>query len=264
MFNAIYCEFFKLRKSHFYSSIILITCFMPLTLLLGWALQGHYVVWHGYIFQIEQLTFMFLTVPLSTLITSYIFSREFSYKTMPSLFCYPINKAKIFLSKLITAAILIAVTIFFQLFLTILCGFFLNHEQFTSEILFIHLKINLYHVLSLYAILPIAIFITLLCKNMIIPLIYAFVISVSNMFIWSGASARHLYSMGLFFKSACNYIPTYHPLLSLTNCIKQSKGNEHTISTSFPLSSSSIIVDLLVFAVVLSLCVLYYYKSDVK
>lgn len=264
MFNSIYCEFLKLKKSHFYLSIILITCVMPLTLFLGWSIQGHYVIWHAYLFQMEQMTFMFLTIPLSALIAAYIFAREFSYKTMSTLFCYPVNKTKIFFSKLITIAILTAIAIIFQLLLTIFLGFFLNHSQFTSEILFTHLKIALYNILTLYAISPIAILITLLCKNIIVPLIYSFGISISNVFILTLINSKNLGSIGTFFKGNCIYIPTYHPLLSFTNCLNQSKGNEITVSVNSPLTGASIAVDLIVFIAVTCLCIFYYSKCEVK
>lgn len=264
MFNAIYCEFYKLKKSHFYSSILLISCLIPLTLFLGWSIQGHYVIWNEYFFQMEQMTFMFLTIPLSALIAAYIFSKEFSNKTMSTLLCYPLNKVKIFFSKLVVIAFLIAMVIFFQLLLTMIFGFFLNHSQFTIETLFIHLKLTLFHLLTLYFIAPIPIFITLLCKNVLVPLIYGFVVSVSNVFIFTLTNSRNCGIIATYFKDNCIYIPTYHPLLSYTNFMKQSSNGTIIISTNPPLPTSSMVVDLIAFIIVLTLSILYFYKADVK
>lgn len=264
MLNSIYCEFLKLKKSHFYLSIILIACIMPLTLFLGWLVQGHYVIWNRYLFQMEQLAFMFLTITLSSLIAAYIFAREFSQKTMSTLFCYPVNKTKIFFSKLITMAIFTAIAIIFELLLSISLGFFLNHEPFTSKILFNHLIVALYNILALYAISPIAILITLLCKNIVVPLIYSFAISIINVLVLTLINSKNLGSIGNFLKDNCPYIPTYHPLLSFTNCFSQSKGNEVIVSVNSPLTGASIAVDLIVFIAVTSLCIFYYSKCEVK
>lgn len=264
MLNAIYCEFLKLKSSHFYLSILLIASIMPLGLFLGWSLQNHYVDWNRYFFQMEQMSFMVVTIPISTLISAYIFGREFSSKTMTTLFCYSINKIKIFFSKLIIIMILTALAIIFQLLITILLGFFLNHAQLTNTILFIHLKITAINLLNLYAILPLAILITLIIKNIVVPLIYSFVISIGNVVILTITTSQKGSTIAKFFKNNCDYLPTYHPLLSFSNCISESNNNKIIVSLKQPLTVTNISVDLLFFIFVTFLCILYYSKCEVK
>lgn len=264
MLSSIYCEFFKLKRSHFYLSILLIASIMPLTLFLGWALQNHYVNWNKYFFQIEQMTFMVVTIPISTLISAYIFGREFSSKTISTLFCYPINKLKIFFSKLIVIMILTALAIIFQLLITILFGFILNHAQLTNTILFIHLKIAAINLLTLYAILPLAILITLVIKNIAVPLVYSFIISVGNVAILTITHSEIGSTLGNFLKATCDYVPTYYPLLSFSNCISESNSSKIMLSLKQPLTGTSIAVDLLFFIFVTFLCILYYSKCEVK
>lgn len=264
MFNAIYCEFLKLKKSKFYLYLLIITCFFPIASssnLLGTSTSIH---WTSYIFQTWQWTPGLLTIPVSTLIVSYIFTKEFHFKTMSTLFCYPLNKSKIFFSKLIAAVILIAFVMLFQFLLVILIGLSLKHDELTSQIFFIYLKINLYELFCIYAILPIGLLISLVCKNSILPLIYSFILSLANMYISIYILKLKTDYMGSFLYNNQDYFATYHPMLVFQNCVKPIKTLMNISLSSVPLHASSIIIDSLVFAIGIILCLSYYSKCEIK
>lgn len=265
MCNVIYCEFLKIKKSHFYLSLILVVSILPIGLTFFVNKSNFLRCGLNYIFYVEQLSFKFLTIPLSTLIASYIFTREFSLKTMSNLFCYPASKIKIFFSKLVLADLLTAGIILFQLFLVFLLGSLFNHARLTNNILLVYLKLNLYHISCLYAILPIAILIALLCKNSIVPFIYSTIVCICNLYISAFIPMANKNALGYTLKSNCDYIPTYFPVKVLSNCFNVSEGKVPSIiQNTILLNTTNIIVALVVFVFGTVLCCLYYCKYEIK
>lgn len=257
MYDAIYCEFLKLKRSYFYLVIFLIALFFPGTLCLGWLGQGSHVYWDKYIYQVEQMNFLFMNLSMYALIASYIFSREFSYNTSNTLFSYPLSRIKVFVSKFIVIILIIMATIVIQLALTLLTGLFLPHDALTTDIIINHLKLNGCILLFEIAILPIAIFISLLTKNVIGPIIYSGLATLINMFLVSFAD-----------QSISEKIPFIYPLNILTSAVKSvGKGELGKFvidASSIQLSCTVIIIAILTFLIGMSLSIVYYVKSDIN
>jgi len=256
MYNAIYCEFLKLKKSYFYLVLVLVTCFLPVTLFLGWLGQGKFVTWNKYINQVESMTFTLTNISMYALISAYVYTREFSCNTAQTIFSYPISRTKIFLSKFI---VIIAVTfcmMVFQLLLTFLGGLLLPHETLTKEILLGHVRMNFYALMYQYAIIPIAIFIALLSKNVIMPMVYGGLLTMSNLFILS---------FGKKFIVDC--IPSIYPILILTKSVKYSGKGETTKividNSGAILSNLNITIAISTFIIGMLICIIYYLKADV-
>lgn len=255
MFNAIYCEFLKLKKSYFYLVLAAITCFFPILLCLGWGAQGAFVTWNKYIFQVEQMSFMFINIAMYTLISSYIYTREFSCNTANSMFSYPISRTKIFMSKFIVILLITLSITVLQILLTALGGLLLPHEELTKQILLSHLRINLYALLFQYVLLPIAIFISLLSRNVIMPMVYGGLVTVANMF-----------AIGFKNNSISEYIPIIYPIKILFNSFKSSKvdmGKMVIVNSREILSNTSIIIAISTFVIGMLLCIIYYSKEDI-
>ena len=256
MYNAIYCEFLKLKKSNFYLVLVLLTCFFPVMLCLGWLGEGDVVTWNVYIGLVEEMGIIMINLTMYALICAYIYTREFSCNTAQTLFAYPIGRIKIFISKFIVITIMIVCVTFFQMLLTILGGLLLPHEALTREILLGHLRINFYTLIYQYAIIPIAIFIALLSKNVIMPMIYGGLLTVSNLFLLSSGN-----------KIIVNYIPSFYPILILKNSLKTlGKGETSTKvidNAGLILPNLSIGIAIFTFIIGISLCIIYYLKADI-
>lgn len=256
MYNAIYCEFLKLKKSYFFLVLALLVSFFPALLCVGWLGQGAYVRWNRYIFQVESMTFLFINVAMYAMISSYIFSREFSCNTAQTVYSYPVSRTKIFIAKFIVVVIITLFMMILQLLLTILGGMILPHEGLTKEIILGHLRINFYALIFQYAILPIAIFISLLSRNIIMPLVYGGLVTVVN------ASVT-----GLEVKYILEYVPLMFPLEILFNSLKSaSKGDRDNIiftGSGVALPNLSIIIAVVTFIIGISLCIGYYFKADI-
>lgn len=256
MYNAIYCEFLKLKKSYFYIVLALLVSFLPATLFLGWLRQGQYVTWNDYILQVESMTFMVVNIVMYAMIASHVFSREFSCNTAQTLYSYPISRIKVFISKFIVIIVIIFSMMLLEILLTILGGMMLPHEELTKEILLGHLKINLYGLIYSYSILPLAIFIALLSRNIIAPIVYGGGVTVINLFI-----------LGSGDKSIMDYIPSMYPLVILFDSLKKvGKGESEKIiieSSGVILPNLSITIAVITFIVGIALCVGYYFKADI-
>jgi len=264
MYNAIYCEFLKLKRSKFYLFLLIVTCLFPLSSCDNFLGTNRTIHWTSYIFQAWQFTPGFLSIPVSTLIVSYIFTKEFHFKTMSTLFCYPLSKTKVFFSKLIASGILIAFYILFQFLLVILIGLLLKHDELTSQIFFGYLKINLYELFCMCTILPIGLLISLVCKNTIVPLIYSFIISLTNMYISIYILKLKTDSTGSFLYNNQDYFVTYYPMLVFQNCVKSIKTVMNISLDSVPMQTSSILIALISFSIGIVLCLLYYSKCEIK
>ncbi|MBU3201230.1 ABC transporter permease [Clostridium estertheticum] len=181
MFNLIYCEFLKLKKSYLFLTIAIIILLPPILLYIKWHAEYNLIIWDMYLFQEETSSTALINLPMYVFISSYIYTREFSYNTAQTLFSYSITRTKIFISKFLTIITMISCIMILQLLFTVLAGLLLPHEALTKSIIIDHLKMNLYILFAQYAILPIAIFIAQVSRNIILPMVYGGIITVFNM-----------------------------------------------------------------------------------
>ncbi|MHC1685134.1 MAG: ABC transporter permease [Clostridiaceae bacterium] len=256
MYNAIYCEFLKLKKSNFFIVLALMVSFFPGVLCAGWLAQGQYVTWNHYILQAESMAFILINAAMYAVIASYIFSREFSCNTAQTLYSYPVSRIKIFIAKFLVIIIIIFFMMVIQLLLTILGGMILPHEEVTKEIILAHLKVNSYALIFQFDILPIAIFISLLSRNIIAPIVYGGLVTVTNACV-----------MGAGVKTIMDYVPSMYPILILFNSFKTVVNGESEstvfIESGLTLPSLSYTIAFITFMIGVSLCIGYYYKADI-
>lgn len=256
MIRMIQCELLKLRKSKFYLAIILASCIYPILLFVGNIGDSKLLDWNQYIFSVETASFMIIIPPVSCLISAYIFSKEFSSGMCQNLFCYPESRTKLFIAKLITIMLLVVSLLIIQIFVTILLGFISPHKLLTMKIMNTHFKLYLYIIFVQCCILPICILITLILKNLIIPLIYGFILSVCNLFI-----STYFIVVGLkssVVKNIVYNIPTFYNMPILYSCFKNKNGKAIAIKCNQILPTQSIIICITTFIIVNVICVLYY------
>lgn len=180
MFNIIYSEFLKLKKSY-----VLAIAFIGGVLLPGIEFAStigqdfsdlSQVQIQDFIksqmINIEMLSFQFLFIIIFSLIVGHVFTREFTDKTANILYTYPISRIKIFAGKFATVGILILFTYLIQFLLSylsvyIVFGLFPSTEYISNDI-----KVNVYSALLQLIVIPIPMFIAHITKNIIFPIIY--------------------------------------------------------------------------------------------
>ncbi|MPQ30371.1 hypothetical protein E4V42_02805 [Clostridium estertheticum] len=252
MFNLIHCEFLKLKKSYLFLTIAIIILLPPILLYIKWHAEYNLIIWDMYLFQ-EEGCMTLINLPMYVFISSYIYTREFSYNTAQTLFSYSISRTKIFISKLLTILIMTGCIMILQLLFTALAGLLVPHEPFTMGIVLGHLKMNIYILVAQYAILPIAIFIAQASRNIILPMVYGGIITVFNMCV-PQIKVRII-----------EYLAITYPIQIMNNSFKTNIYNQDImiINNSIPLPSVSIVLAISTFIIGITMCIAYYLKTDI-
>ncbi|MBU3100081.1 MULTISPECIES: ABC transporter permease [Clostridium] len=253
MFNLIHCEFLKLKKSYLFLTIAIIILIPPILLYIKWHSEYNLIIWDMYLFQEEISSTALINLPMYVFISSYIYTREFSYNTAQTLFSYSISRPQIFISKFLTIVIMTSCIMILQLLFAVLAGLLLPHEPLTMGIVLGYLKINIYILVAQYAILPIAIFIAQVSRNIILPMVYGGIITVFNICVPQLKSG------------IIEYLPITYPIQIMTNSFKTNiyRQDIMIINNSIPLSSVSIVLAILTFIIGITMCITYYLKTDI-
>ncbi|MCB2308110.1 ABC transporter permease [Clostridium estertheticum] len=253
MFNLIHCEFLKLKKSYLFLTIAIIILIPPILLYIKWHSEYNLIIWDMYLFQEEISSTALINLPMYVFISSYSYTREFSYNTAQTLFSYSTSRPQIFISKFLTIVIMTSCIMILQLLFAVLAGLLLPHEPLAMGIVLGHVKMNFYILVAQYAILPIAIFIAQVSRNMILPMVYGGIITVFNM------SVTQLKS------GIIEYLAITYPIQIMTNSFKTNiyRQDIMIINNSIPLSIVSIMLAISTFTIGITMCITYYLKTDI-
>lgn len=189
MFNIIYSEFLKLKKSYLFTTAVIASVFLPSIAFIVSLSNDYsditsvlkYTFIKDYRANIEVNCFCFLHTVLFSLIAGYIFSREFADKTDNVIYTYPISRTKIFIGKLITLYIIISfiyVVQFLAMYLSLCIAW---HEFPSNNFIITDMKVNVYSLLMQFILMPIPILIANITKNIIFPVVYGVLGALSCM-----------------------------------------------------------------------------------
>lgn len=180
MFNIIYSEFLKLKKSYIIIIALIGAVFIPIVMFIE---MGRDTSIKNYIVNIDFFQIQIIYIVIFSLISSYIFSREFTDKTANVLYCYPISRMKVFFGKLITILILI-LSIYGINFLIRISILYVGWGwEEVKEVLNCEIKTLVYSLLAQLLIIPIPILIGNVSKNIIFPVIYGVIGAISSIFM---------------------------------------------------------------------------------
>ncbi len=244
----IYCEFLKFKRSKVRLIVFLGTLVTPLLAIIN-GIKNHFMHTENAVtlFGIYDSAFMFLMLlfgPLIfSIIASYLFSREYTEKTLKTLFVVPISKKKFLSSKFITLFLCILFLMLISwteiLILGWICNIAFGIEQFNfPTALFFLIKMILGAILLYFTITPFA-FLAMYTRGFVIPMIVASIIVLGNVILSSSPIA-------VFFPWTASY-------LIVNNRIRQS---------ACPASISFLII-FLVFLFSYIYSILLFEKSDI-
>jgi bacitracin transport system permease protein len=180
MFNIVYSEFLKLKKSYILIITLISGLLMPGVQFAGtWGtemaqvpeeVKERYMMNH--ILNIEMMSFHFIYIVIFSLIAAYIFTREFTDKTTNILYSYPIDRVQILIGKYIVVCILVLLVYVIQ-FIASYLGLYIVWRQLPSAgFISNDIKVNMYSALLQFILIPIPIFIGNITKNIIFPIVY--------------------------------------------------------------------------------------------
>lgn len=181
MFDGLYSEFLKLKKTGYYILILLagLICLQLTTMNKELIFQLN---WYGYFFKFEVVAFsIFFTLVVPNIVAT-IFVREFRYNTATTLFCYPYARTWIFINKFMMSIIVTALLYATSYIFIILGGVIFLKETLTIEPLINNLKIFLVSYIFQIALIPLTILVALVSKSMIICSIYSMMLVIGNIY----------------------------------------------------------------------------------
>ena len=188
MGNIICSEFIKLKKSFIIPLVLLGGIVLPvmyffLALNMDYDTVRRSTSAKDFLRNIHIMQGQFLNNIIFPLIGGYIFSREYANKTADVLYSYPVSRLKIFISK-ITVIFTLIVGVYFLNFLAslITIGNLLGLDE-VRNIFSIEFKTCLISALLQILIIPIPVLMGIVGKNIILPVIYGVIGSVTSMLL---------------------------------------------------------------------------------
>ncbi|OOM16395.1 ABC transporter permease [Clostridium saccharobutylicum] len=196
MFNIIYSEFIKLKKSYILIIALISAILMPGIQIIN-DIENDYTTIplndRGRFFQrdvvdIDRISILMIYIIIFCLISAYVFSREYTDKTANILYTYPISKERIFVGKFITIYMIIIFVYLIQIITTYLGLYVVWGKLPPIQFIIKDIKINIYSMLLQFLLLPIPVLIANLTKNIIFPIIYGLLATIIvGLLLGSGA-----------------------------------------------------------------------------
>ncbi|OFI05996.1 ABC-2 family transporter protein [Clostridium acetireducens DSM 10703] len=243
MYNAVYCEFLKLKRSPISLLLILGIVAEPLIMLFGQLYRQDIVEWEIYMGNIEAMMFLVMGLIFFTLIASYTYAREFTERVSCITYSYPISKTKVFVAKLLTLFTCIFIVYVLQFITMIITGCSIDHEPLDMNFVMLNIKIYFYSMLFQFAITPLAIFITSVSKNLVLPMIYSIIGTLINLVV--GQNQDYSVYFPLCYPSV--------PLMSLKFNNMKLIINKYTIE-----------IAIVFFIITILASIFYYEKCDIS
>lgn len=184
MLDLLYSEFLKLKKSKTIILIILISILFPVFWFLITPFNTQKQTWIIYTSNSEDIMFMVVGVIAFVLLSSHIFVREYSYDTMKLIYSYPVSKISIFISKVLTIYVLIAIIYFLHFIIVFAGGIVVIDEPLTKDFLFRHVEAYINSIILEFSLVPLLIFLINIFKNTIASAMIALFILISNFCIY--------------------------------------------------------------------------------
>lgn len=188
MRNIICSEFIKLKKSFIIPLVVIGGIFLP-AMYFGSNLNMDYDTIRRSTSAIDILSninimqIQFLNTVLFSLIGGFIFSREYSDKTADVLYSYPISRMKIYIGKAIVVFTLIILVYILNVSSSLITiGTSLGLDE-VRKVVFLECKTCIISALLQVLIIPIPMLIGIISKNIIMPVIYGVIGSVTSMFM---------------------------------------------------------------------------------
>jgi bacitracin transport system permease protein len=164
--------------------------------------------WVIYTSNSEDIMFMLVGIIVFILLSSYIFLREYSDNTLKVLYSYPVSKTSIFISKVLTIYILIALIYLLHFIIVFGSGLLVIHESLTKVFFYKHMLAYISSMIFQFSLVPLLIFLINIFKNTTASAM----ISVFALF-----SNFYMYEIGRY-----NYWPfilPYIPIMNLSRAI---------------------------------------------
>ena len=198
MLDMIYCEFLKLKRSKICLIAFLGTLVTPL-LVLMMRIKDLLSSPYALLFDFYDSAFVFLVPLFAPLIFSivgtYLFSREYTEKTLKTVFVVSVSKERFLIGKFITlflcTLLLMILTWTEILVLAVLCNIVFEIQQLTFLSAFYFLVKMIYGGILLYAVVTPVVYFAIRSKGFFAPVLIAAVIALSDVILMGSPAAAY-------------------------------------------------------------------------
>lgn len=208
MFNLVYSEILKLKRSSTILYLTLSSIFFPVVAFILTMIINHKPTWKEYVNNLEDVMFMAVGILIFTLLSSYVFLREYSDNTKRELYSHPISKMSIFTSKMLAIYIIIVLIYVLHFIIVFFGGLLALQEPLNKEFFFTHLRVNLESMILQFSIVPLLIFLTNIAKNFIVSTL----VGVFALFVNAYTYITHNYEY-------CPFMLPYMPVLGFDTAV---------------------------------------------
>lgn len=184
MFNLVYSEILKLKKSKTLIFIIISSLLFPVLWCLITPFNIYKQTWVTYTTETEDIMFMLVGIIVFVLLSSYIFLREYSDNTVKVLYSYPVSKISIFISKMLTIDIIVAVIYLLHFIIVFAGGRLVITQSLTKEFFLMHISVYITSMIMQFALVPLLIFIINILKNTTASAMIAVFVLFSDFFVY--------------------------------------------------------------------------------
>ena len=249
MFNLIYSEFLKLRRTHIIPLIVLgailipfIQCFTIAAICNACPDESLKMqTLKNSLMNINLIQIPAVNTLIISLVASFIFIKEFTNKTNNVIYSYHISRMKIFIAKYITIFILCSILYLINFIAIVLVIYIGYGIEGLNRIFIMQLEVNLSSLLLQIFEIPIVIFIASVSKNLIIPSVYSIISAFSGFLIFNSGIYMQL-------------IPTMLPSIPVSRILQ---GD--------PIDYIAVIITAVsTFVLFLFLCTWYWKKVDIQ
>jgi bacitracin transport system permease protein len=216
MFNVVYSELLKLKKSYILVITLISGLLMPGVQFIGARrndfdqvpeeVKEKFLMNH--ILNIEMMSFHFIYIVIFSLIAAYIFTREFTDKTTNILYSYPIGRVQILIGKYIVVCILVLLVYVIQFIASYLGLYIVWRRLPSADFISNDIKVNIYSALLQFILILIPIFIGNITKNIIFPIVYGVLGAVVGLVLLMFMSKGSIY--GQICPLTLPALPVYH------------------------------------------------------
>lgn len=184
------------------------------------------------------------------ILTGYIYTREYQQRTINTVFTYSFSRIKVFAAKIIITIPLMIGMFLLTILFTVAFGLFLTKERILFDTLLDFVKINMEMVFINLLLLPIAILVSIISKNVIAPIVLGIM---------------YILCYPLLDKPFSVYVPGCLPSLFATH-FTSLLGKNHPVMTHFevlPDINTAFQTLIVVSAISFITSIIYYRNSDV-
>lgn len=185
MFDFIYAEILKIKKSKVVLCLILTSIILPgIWFFLSLFYYPH-SAWASASIEVEDFTFLILETLIFVLLSNYVFVKEYSYDTKGIEYAYPVHRIKIYVSKLLVTY-MILLLIYTIHFFVVLLGLALTMTMFSiKNMLFSHFEAYLLSILLQFCIIPIMVILGNVLKKYSYSILISILIYFFTLFLFA-------------------------------------------------------------------------------